>query len=843
MTGRSGGDGDGVAAAGYDSPATGSERAGGPLGAAPTDVANSPGWSGTEDALRLASARFEAALQATHITVSDQDRQLRYTWIHNPPLGYAPSEVVGQRDTDLFARPSDAHRTEAIKRAVIESGVGQRHEVPVLHAGVERWFDLVVQPKLDAAGAVIGVTCAAVDITERKHGELAQALMVELNEAVGPLATARDLAEVTVETIARRLGVAACALVEMADDARLATVFHERRVDDVPSLLGDFAVVEYLREDERQRLKAGQAVTIADVRDGGRATDAVDRFEALQVRALMLIPYSSYGRITFVLAATHREPYDWRGEQVRLMFDVAAQTYLRLERARAVDALRAARDTFHHLVSQSPFGVYAVDADFRLVQVSAGAQRVFENVRPLLGRDFAEVLRTIWPEPFASEAIARFRATLETGEAYHAPSMVERRHDTAQVEAYDWKIERVMLPDGRFGVVCHFYDLSDRERDEAALRESERQKDEFLAMLAHELRNPLAPLLTCAGLLRARAVDDPLVVRCSDVIDRQVSQMARLLDDLLDIARLSRGRLVLVKTVVSVREVVLAAIETSRPIVDQRRQQLEMEWPDDDLLVEGDATRLAQVFSNVLNNAAKYSHPGGSIRISARREGHVAAVRVRDTGIGIAPAMLDRIFELFTRGDAADESAPDGLGIGLALSRRVVELHGGSIVAKSAGLGHGSEFIVSIPLQMTPAGPALTAVPTASGGPAKPALSARVLIADDNEDAADSLSVLLAMLGCDVRTVHDGEAAVQAVEAFLPDVVLLDLSMPGVGGLEACQRIRRTSAGARATVVAVSGWGQQEDRQRCAEAGFDRHLTKPVRPDVLVELIGGVRGG
>jgi CheY-like chemotaxis protein/nitrogen-specific signal transduction histidine kinase len=407
------------------------------------------------------------------------------------------------------------------------------------------------------------------------------------------------------------------------------------------------------------------------------------------------------------------------------------------------------------------------------------------------------------------------------------------------VESYDWKTERVTLPDGRHGVVCHFYDLSERQRYEAALRDADRQKDEFLAMLAHELRNPLAPIRTAAGVLRTRGPVDPLVVTCGDTIDRQTTLMARLLDDLLDVSRLSRGKLTLQRAPVLVDDILKAAAETSRPLLDQQGQILDMTLVDQRLLLDGDAARLTQVFANLLNNAAKFSSPGARIEVVVQRERDRAVVRVRDAGIGIAAEMLERVFELFTQADHQADHGPGGLGIGLSLARRLVELHGGTITATSAGIGRGSEFIVSLPVATSDA-----RVERVVADQAK--MSAigrrRVLVIDDNIDAADMTALLLTGLGCDVQTAYDGETGSRAAESFRPDIVLLDLGLPDIDGHQVSRRIRDSAWGRTTRLIAVSGWGREEDRQRSKDAGFDGHLTKPVEPEALIQLIRDAPG-
>jgi len=502
------------------------------------------------------------------------------------------------------------------------------------------------------------------------------------------------------------------------------------------------------------------------------------------------------------------------------------------ERRNAENALRRAHDTFRHLVEHSPFGVYVVNADFRLLVVSAGAQKVFERVRPLIGRDFEEVLRTVWAEPFASEAIARFRETLRTGEPYSSPATIERRNDTGLVESYDWKIERLVLPDGRPGVVCHFYDLSERQAYEAQLRDADRRKNEFLAMLAHELRNPLAPIRTSMGVMRVRNMSDSGMEHCRAIVDRQLAHMARLLDDLLDVSRLACGKLTLQRAPVLLSEVIDAAMEVSLPLIEQREQTLAVSDAGRPVLLDADAARLTQVFGNLLNNASKYSDARARIDIDMCVDDGQAWVSVRDRGIGIVPEMQEKVFELFMQSDAAREHAQGGLGIGLSLARRLVDMHGGSIEVHSRGLGHGAVFTVRLP--MLDGDARSDSRPPAGETEVLPPL--RVLVVDDNADAADSTALLLGQLGCEVRVAYRGATAIEEAGRFTPRLVLLDIGMPDMDGLEVCRRLRALPCGAAAHVVALTGWGQDEDRQRSVSAGFDRHLVKPVDPEALIGL-------
>ncbi|MCC6991700.1 MAG: PAS domain-containing protein, partial [Acidobacteria bacterium] len=765
------------------------------------------------------------------VGVTSQDRDLRYTWLHNSTLGFQPSDVVGKRDEDLLERPEDVARLETLKRRVLATGQGERAEVPVWHRGVERWYDLSVQPHRDRSGAVIGITTAAVDITARKHVESDLAFVSALSDAFTPAASPDEVARIAATQIAEHFGLSRCLLVEIDARAEVATVFHEYCRAGDHSLMGDFRIADFHTPAEQRDLERGIPVVIADVDAAPRPSALASNFAALGVGAIANAPFLSDGRLRFVLSAIHRTPHAWREGKSRLLQEIAARTYLRLERARAEAALKAAHDTFYHLVAHSPFGIYVVDSTFRLVQVSAGAQKVFAQVRPLLGRDFAEVLRILWEEPFASDAIAIFRRTLETGEPYHAPSMVERRNDIEAVEAYDWKTERITLPDGRFGVVCHFYDLSDRQRYEAALRAADREKDEFLAMLAHELRNPLAPIRTAAGVLRALAPGDAAIARCRDTIERQAGLMARLLDDLLDVSRLSSGRLLLDRRPVGLADVMAAAVETSRPLIDGRRQQLTITGGAG-LVVDGDAARLTQVFANLLNNAAKFSPAGSAIAVSVSADAGAAVVQVRDPGIGIAPEMLPRVFDLFVQAPDAAVHGAGGLGIGLSLARRLVDMHDGAISVHSPGAGLGSEFTVRLPLASASVAAARTREPAGDHFAGR-----RILVVDDNVDSADVTAMLLGAAGGDVRTAYDGEEAVAVAESFRPHVALLDLGLPGLDGLEVCRRIRATDWGAEVVAIAISGWARDEDREQTQAAGFDHHLMKPLEPAQLLEVI------
>jgi PAS domain S-box-containing protein len=382
-------------------------------------------------------------------------------------------------------------------------------------------------------------------------------------------------------------------------------------------------------------------------------------------------------------------------------------------------------------------------------------------------------------------------------------------------------------------------DITERKRSQQELEEADRRKDEFLATLAHELRNPLAPMRNAIKILKAEGPSRPELNWARDVLDRQIHVMARLLEDLLDVSRISRDNLQLRKETVELRSVIESSLETSQPSIEARGHRLTIELPPEPVHLDADPVRLVEVFSNLLDNAAKYTEPGGSIVLRAVREGGDVVVSVKDSGVGIPPAMLTQIFEMFSQGRPV-ASSKSGLGIGLSLVKWLVERHGGTVEARSRGSGAGSEFLVRLPvLAKQPVRAAAARTEDASESPAK----YRILIADDNRDSADSLAMYLKIKGHQTSKAYDGEEAIAAAKAIRPDVVLLDIGMPGLNGYEVCRRIREQPWGRDTLVVALTGWGQKQDQQRSEEAGFDRHMVKPVEPSALIKLLASLPSG
>ena len=462
-----------------------------------------------------------------------------------------------------------------------------------------------------------------------------------------------------------------------------------------------------------------------------------------------------------------------------------------------------------------------------------------EGVLELTGRSASAFMagEVRWAECMDPEHVAMVLAKVQAAVAARRPFEIVYRMLHADGTPR-WVLDRGRgIYDANGGAVAiegFVLDLTRQREAEDALREADTRKDEFLATLAHELRNPLAPLRNALHLMRlSGAGGDGARVR--EIMERQVNHLVRLVDDLLEMSRITRGLLELRRERVDLSTVVRNAVETSEPLIREARHRLELSLPGEALWLEGDPVRLSQILANLLNNAAKYTPDGGTIVLAARREGGQALLSVKDNGAGISEAALGRIFEMFNRETRADARGKGGLGIGLTLSRRLAEMHGGSIEARSEGEGKGSEFVVRLPLA---APPARSAVPAPAGsGLLAPV---RVLVVDDNRDAAASLGMVLEVLGAEVRLAHDGYEALDAFGAAEPAVVLLDIGMPGMDGYEVARRLRARFPDRRPALVALTGWGQEDDRRRARDAGFEHHLVKPAELEALRSLFADI---
>jgi PAS domain S-box-containing protein len=487
------------------------------------------------------------------------------------------------------------------------------------------------------------------------------------------------------------------------------------------------------------------------------------------------------------------------------------------------------------IVTSSDDAIISKTLDGTIVTWNAAAVRVFGYTEEeAVGRSITMLIPAdrLVEERMIIERIAR-------GDRLQHFETVRVRKDGRLIDV-SLTISPIHDPSGRIvGASKVARDITRQKANESALREADRRKDEFLATLAHELRNPLAPIRNSLQIMKLLEGLPSEVQQLSSIMERQVNHMVRLVDDLMEVSRITRGKIELRRESVDLPSALRSAIETSQPLIDAAGHRLHVSIPNLPMAVDGDAVRLAQVFANLLNNAAKYTRPGGTIWLSARVQGNRAIVAVRDNGIGITREMLPRVFDLFAQDRSSADMSQGGLGIGLTLVQSLVRMHGGTVSVNSSGLGQGSEFIVTLPLIEVPASQPDPAMPA----PPRPGASLRVLVVDDNTDAADSLARLLEHLGAQVRIAYNGADALRALDAFRPSLVLLDIGMPEMDGYEVARRMRQMDPDKGAMLIALTGWSQSDVTNRSLSAGFDRHLVKPTDIDALQELINSVSRG
>ncbi|HKW79922.1 MAG TPA: ATP-binding protein, partial [Casimicrobiaceae bacterium] len=656
-----------------------------------------------------------------------------------------------------------------------------------------RRYSLRARPYLTLDNKVDGVVLVLVDIDALQRSERAAAL-------------ARDYAEATIRTARDPLLVLSADFrVEEANDAFYST-FKVSPAQSVGRLIYELGNGQW----NIPRLRA----LLEDTRRRHSFFDDVE----------ITHDFETIGQRTMLLSA--RTLSDAAGTPVRIVLGIHDLT----ESRRFEQALGEAAERFHFMTEAMPQKIFTTrpsgEVDYLNPRWAEYAGRTVDQMRGWGWKDI------VHPDDLA-ENLRLWQQSIDTGEPFHFEHRL-RRSDGE----YRWHISRASAFKDASGEVMMWVGSN---TDIHEVKEADRRKDEFLAMLAHELRGPLAPLTNMLEIMRRADGSPEAVERARDTMQRQVGQMTRLIDDLLDVSRISQGKLALRRGPVELASVLQQAIEANRPALDTAGHELTLTLASQPIYLHADPMRLAQVFGNLVNNAGKFSEPGGRISVSVERDGDEAAISVKDAGIGVPPEKLSAIFGMFTQLDRSLERSRGGLGIGLTLVRQLVEMHGGSVQARSDGPGRGTEFIVRLPGLIEK--PSRTADGAAIAAEAAAASGRRILVVDDNRDSADSFAALLALAGYQPHTAYDGLAAVAAAASFRPDIVLLDIGLPKLNGYDAARRIRAEPWGKKMTLVAVTGWGQQEDRRRSTAAGFDLHLVKPIDYDELTRLLSEVPPG
>lgn len=687
---------------------------------------------------------------------------------------------------------------------------------------------------------LIGV---ALDITERKRTEQRVREIYELSSALCKTESLEEVFSCTMETLMRSLDADRVAILLFDPDgvmrfkaARGLSIGYKAKVEGHSPWKAD--------------TKDAEPVLIPDIEkvDLGELNKVVQKEG---IRALGFFPLASGGRLLGKFMVYFNRTHEFQSEEVETAQVIAGHVVNAVEQSNA----SGTRNWLAAIVETSDDAIISKTLDGIITSWNSAAERMYGyTAEEAVGQSVTMLLP---PERQKEEDDILRR--LRRGESLDHFETIRLTKDGRRLDV-SLTVSPVRDQNGKIvGASKSARDItaqkqSHRENKQLyeALKDSEnryrrlaetltaadRRKDEFLATLAHELRNPLAPIRNSIQLLQMQGVKGSDLSVAHAIIDRQVMQMTRLVDDLMDVSRISQGRVRLRKEKIDLEEVVRTAIETARPVLEEARHELSVELPKLPILLDGDPVRLAQVIANLLNNAAKYTENGGSIRLSARRDGNEAVVTVADNGIGIATEHLPRVFEMFSQEAPALQRSQGGLGIGLSLVKGLVELHGGSVSAHSRGAGMGSEFEVRLPIVSRMRETADELDKGMLNGSSR---CCKVLVVDDNRDHAESLGMLLELKGHVAETASDGQEGIDKAKKFHPEVILLDIGMPKQNGYECAQRIRQQPWGQDLVLVALTGWGQDQDKQMAMEAGFDHHLTKPVDPDSLERILAAVK--
>ena len=695
--------------------------------------------------------------------------------------------------------------------------------------GIHHWHRVQAHPIRDERGSLVRWMGMATDVHDVKASDERSAFLLALSTELASIADPHDLVCTVIGRLRERLGASRATLAELDHSEGEAILLTQREDDpariEVSTLpLASFALFT---------LQSPECITtvVRDTHLDERSAHLHAReFAPRAIGAFISVPLLRGGQPVALFSIVTTEPRDWSAADIELAERVADIVWPAFEKARADRELAASEERLRLAQAVARVGAWEWDPTTDECILSPECRELL-GVDPAGSHRLGELLRNVDLQdlPGVQSALAACRRTGSEEFEYRYV------HPTRGQRWIHSKVGAVPYGEGARVFGIHL-DVTERRLAEQALQEVNQRKDEFLAMLAHELRNPLAPIRNAAQILRMHGKGNTKLEWARSVIERQSRHLTRLVDDLLDVSRIVRGQISLEKGPIDLSDVVRNALETSRPLMRERKHQLTVTLAGEPLPLDADLTRLSQVIANLLINAAKYTPEGGHIWLEADRVDNDVVLRVRDTGMGISSSLLPHIFELFTQGARTLDRAQGGLGIGLTLVKRIVDMHGGRVEAHSAGEGEGSEFIVRLPLLVSrmAAGSQPQPSSAAKGGESQ----LRVLVVDDNVDAAESIAMLLSLEGYDVRSVHAAHEALEAAQTFLPHLVLLDIGLPDMDGYEVARRLRSQQRLESMRVVAITGYGQQADRDRARAAGFDEHLVKPVDPDALHEVLG-----
>lgn len=924
-----------------------------------------------EDALRESEEKFRTLSNTAPALIWHNDERGENRFINQQFVDYTGMtlEEINGAGWHTIVHPDE-------REAYVADYLSAAHEKRAWSAqcrirrfdGEWRWFDNQAQPLFGAAGAYGGHVGVTIDINERKRREANLSFLAGLMSDFAPLSTVEEIMNLAGMRLVNHLGLSHCFFVEVNQEAGECTVLYHFLPNEEQKITGTYKLAVFHTEEDNRILASGQSMVVDNVEDGIRSPEQAAAYKALNICALINTPHIDQGRWVFDVGIGRPHPCVWQPDEIELMQEVSARVWIRLERAKAEEALRRSEQRYRTLIDNLPdYAIYQLNGDGIISEWLEGAQRLTgyapgeiigqpvsllyppqaqragdpaDELREALrtGRaereslkvrkngqyfwaneittaieaesgqvqGFVKISRDISRRKQAQEALRQLEqrtrlaveaaemATWEwhllTDEVYwnehhfrllgmepHAnpvsPQAFMRHvhaHDLARVQellqraiaergVYDTEFCAV-LEDGSqrwmsgYGRITEerdgqpvrmsgvMFDVTERRQAEDALRLADQRKDEFLAMLAHELRNPMSTIRSGLAILTLTLTDE-LARSTVAMMNRQSDHLVRMVDDLLDVSRISRGKIELKKERVDLVAIVGQAVDSVQTLYQEQGRRLQVDLPGAPIHLDGDPTRLTQIVANLLTNGARYTEEDGQVWVSLYPDtdasGRSAAIlRVQDNGIGLHNDQLSAIFELFVQVDNSLARSKGGLGLGLTLVKRLVELHGGHVEAQSEGIGQGSTFLVTLPTLATAAESGAGPDPQATG----PTVDNRILVIDDNADAAMMMGMLLKLKGYDAHTRTSARAGVEAAKELRPLAILLDIGMPELDGYATCQLIREQPWGQAMIVIALTGYGQEEDRQRTRAAGFNGHLVKPVDLDALTAMLTDLLG-
>jgi PAS domain S-box-containing protein len=696
----------------------------------------------------------------------------------------------------------------------------------------QTYFTFSYSPLHDGEGQVQGLYCTCIETTGRVDAERRAAFELAMADALRPLTSSEDVIEVASSLLGEELGTERVMYGEVDDAENTFSVARDWHRRGRASLGGSTFPIDAFGPEVARLGRAGEVIVVTDVRLDPRTAAFHQAYAGLDVAACLLVPLVKAGRLLAFLALGRENPHHWSEAEIALARSMAERLWTTVDLVRAHAALREERDRSKTVFDSIAEGLVLLDRDWTVLQMNPqGLRQSQRTAAQAIGRNHWEV----WPEAVGTDTFHMYHRVMRErvpGRAEYRREMSDGSESWSEVRAYPTR-------DG--GLVAFFLDITERKLAEEKLRAADQRKDEFLAMLAHELRNPLAPISAAADLLRIGRMDEARVRQSSAIIGRQVRHMTSLVDDLLDVSRVTRGLVTLARAPVAARTIVDEAIEQVRPLFEARRQRLAVDIAAPDATVLGDKARLVQVLANLLGNAAKYTPEGRRIEVSAGAARGQLLLTVRDEGIGMERALTAQVFDLFTQAERSSDRSQGGLGLGLALVKNLVELHGGTVACSSPGPGLGSTFEVALPLmEIENMTAGASTAPRACEAPAATG-KLRLLVVDDNVDAAGTLGMLLAACGYEVAVENDSRAALARARSQAPHAALIDIGLPEMDGNELARRLRADPATRAIVLVAVTGYGQEQDRRAALDAGFDHHLVKPVDMDKLAGLLAGIQ--